>query len=276
MPRGYISPGNGFDAQGPAGAVYFYFFNPDAGESPVALRTPVFAPAAGTLDSPTSSGSETGISVRVTSSLGYSMSPVILDQPIVVGTAISAGQRLGTSGSAALVLSVGPVDAGVAPPIASFGEPVRSQLYAKVQRLGPDLDGKFNYDVAGRLSGAWAWEGGILPYRLYFAYDTYDPAQPRLSLGWPTGTGGVFAVSPGDPDPASVSVGSGPVRYTLTKSRTGLPLNAGPGGALLVQMITDTRIRVEWFADGTSASSFTANANTFARTFCAPRSIPPC
>jgi hypothetical protein len=218
-------------------------------------------------------------------SLVYSLGNVIPDPKIVAGMSLTAGQRIGVTGSGANAVGlelldsasiVGGIFPGPQPPLQFYDEPVRSQLYAKVQRLGPDLDGKFIYDVAGRLSGQWDWEGGTLPYPVWFAYDTYDPSQPRLALSYPFPTAGIFSVGPGDPDPASISVASGLVRYTLTKSRTGLPLNAGPGGTLLVQMISDTRVRAEWFADGTSASSFTVNANTFARGFCAPRSIPPC
>jgi hypothetical protein len=283
MPLGYISPvtPNGF-ADLPSTSIHFYFANPDAGESPVALRTPVFAPAAGTANTVSMGGpggpnysAVVSVSVIVTPSLMYTMSNVIPDASLVPGASVSAGQRLGTTGSDAAVglalidyRDISPSGSpfphifpeGNEPPLRFYQEPIRSQLYQKVQRLGAELDGKFDYNVAGRLSGAWYLPGGLPAYVdgfLCFGYDTYDPSQPRLSLGLPTTVaGGVFAVGPGDPDPMAVSVSSGLVRYTLTRSRTGLPLNAGPGGTLLVQMLTDTSIRVQWFPDGTSASSF--------------------
>jgi len=278
MPLGYIGPVtlNGL-ADLPSKSIYFYFANPDAGESPVALRTEVFAPAAGTVGF-VSMGAPggpnysavTSVSVTVTRSLMYAMNNVIPDSSLVPGASVSAGQRLGTTGSEAAVglalvdyalLGAGSVvPEGNEPPLRFFQQPIRSQLYERVQRLGSELDGMFDYNVPGRLSGTWYLPGGLpasVSGFLCFAYDTYDPSQPRLSLGLPTMTsGGVFAIGSGDPDPMAVSVGSGLVRYTLTRSRTGLPLNAGPGGTLLVQMLTDTSVKVQWFPDGTSASSF--------------------
>ena len=296
MPLGYMSVGQ----MSPAHFISFYFANPDAGESPVAQQTVVFAPGAGVVltasSTPGVGGTPDtgGIQVQGAGHLVYTLRNIIPDPAIVSGTVLVAGQRVGVTGSRNFFGGSSAVDLEVMdnsssvitpttyqPPLQFYDEPVRSQLYGRVQRLGLELDGRYNYDMTGRLSGQWVWQGGTLPYPIYFVYDTYDPAQPRFGLSWPFGSGssfsaGVFAIGPGEPDPASVSVASGPVRYTLTRSRTGLPLNAGPGGAILVQMLTDTSIRAEWFPDTTSASSFTANSFTFARTFCPPRSIPPC
>ena len=44
-------------------------------------------------------------------------------------------------------------------PLPYFDEPLRSRLYARVQRIGGDLDGRFDFDVAGRLVGNWILEG---------------------------------------------------------------------------------------------------------------------
>ena len=40
-------------------------------------------------------------------------------------------------------------------PLKYFEEPLRSQLYAKVDRDGSERDGRIDYDVKGTLSGNW-------------------------------------------------------------------------------------------------------------------------
>jgi hypothetical protein len=291
MPLGHITPSS-FGPSLPETFIYFYFVDPDAGESPSAQRTVVFAPGGGMVNFVGGTGVDsvpaTGqMEVVATGSMLYLLGSFVPDAQIVAGQTIVAGQRVGVTGTNPAVTlqlasysgspsAVPRIVLGYEAPLRYFEGAVGSQLYGKVQRLGADLDGKFDYNVAGRLSGTWYVEGTLLPYPLCFAYDTYDPSQPRISLGVPVGPDGVFAIGSGEPDPGTVSVASGLVRYTLTTSRTGLPINGGPGGTLLVQMLTDTEIRAQWFADGTSASSFTSTAHTLERTHCVPASLPPC
>ena len=152
-------------------------------------------------------------------------------------------------------------------PLKYYEEPLRSQLYAKVQRISGDRDGKIDFDVPGRLSGNWFGQGDNIP--LAFAYDTYDPAQVRIALTGIAQGGfvitGVFSIAAGDPFPRDVSVASGKVRYTLAHSRTGLPLPDPPTTRLLVQMLDDQRIRVEGFVYPSAADDFTSAAKTFVR-----------
>lgn len=71
---------------------------------------------------------------------------------------------------------------------------------------------------------------------------------------------GAFFVQSDAPDPADVSVSSGTVRYQLFY----FP-QAQPAGAMLVQMLADDRIKVETFANVSSAPDFTDRALSYIR-----------
>ncbi|MBI1777945.1 MAG: hypothetical protein HYR63_21620 [Proteobacteria bacterium] len=285
----WISPLGNLNPPGhalPTDHIYFYFADPDARESWVDRRTAVLAPADGTVADIFQGGpnsTDIKVFVNVSATLSYYVDHVIPDYPIARGTRLAAGQRIGTTGSA-YAIDLGVVNHALTQgfanlsryiagetlhgdaPLKYYDEPLRSQLYGKVRRIGTECDGTFNYDVAGRLSGNWFSGGGTTP--LAFAYDTYDPSQVRISVPYglkPHVNGGTVAIAPGDPLPRDVSAASGKVLYTLTTSRTGLPLRGDPVGRLLVQMVDDTHIRVEMFSMSDSAADFTGNALIFAR-----------
>jgi hypothetical protein len=266
----------------PTDHIYFYFADPNAGESPVARRTSFFAPADGTVEDVFggATSSEQKVSIRATTTVRYYVDHLIPEIPIARGTKITAGQRLGTTGSVfaidlgvvndALTLSfVNPsryadseslhADA----PLKYYEEPLRGQLYARVQCIGADRDGTIDFDLAGRLSGNWFVQGGTAP--LAFVYDTYDPTQVRISAANGLSQVGVFAIAPGDPMPRDVSVASGKVRYTITRSQTGPPFIGAPAGRLLVQMLDDQRIQAEMFPVGAGADDFTGASRLFVR-----------
>ena len=144
-----------------------------------------------------------------------------------------------------------------------FEEPLRSQLYARVQRLGPELDGTIDVDIAGRLRGNWYSEIGSTAF--FFAYDTYDPSQVRISVGGLIGGAAVYSVGPTDPYPRDVAVASGKVRYTLTRSRTGPPVAGTPVGQLLAQMVDSARVQVEIASSLAASADFTASARFLIR-----------
>ena len=266
----------------PTDHIYFYFAAPDAGETPLGRRTAAFIPASGTISFLIGGQStESKVMVQVTSNMWYYLDHVIPEIPVAVGTKVTAGQRLGTTGLA-YALDLGVVNFDLRPagiisptrytdetnhgdaPMKYFDEPIRSQLYSRVQRLGGDLEGKFDFDVAGRLVGNWFYEPGGAA-SMSFAYNTYDPSEVRIGIGGIPITG-VFAIAAGDPAPANVSVDTGIVRYTLTTSRTGPPLTGNtPIGTLLVQMVTPQRIQVEFFQGALSSASFTGNSRFFIR-----------
>ncbi|TAK16627.1 MAG: hypothetical protein EPO35_04920 [Acidobacteria bacterium] len=264
----------------PTDHIYFYFANPNIGESPAALRTPFFAPGSGTVFSVIggAAGQESKIFIRQTATFWYYVDHVILSAPISQGAVITAGQVLGTTGSA-FGVDLGVVNESLTvafinparyaqgdslhcdAPLKYFSEPIRSQLYGRVQRLGSELDGTINYDVAGRLSGNWFATVDASP--MSFAKDTYDPNRVRISIG--SGTfPGVYAIMSTDPAPQDVSVASGRLMYSMSRSVSGPePGSSTATHYLLVQMTDDTHIRTE--ISTSPLSDFSSAARTWAR-----------
>lgn len=267
----------------PTDHIYFYFADPDQGESPSGLRTPFYAPADGTITAVlhnNPSWPDVKLFVQANATTSYYLDHLIPDGTVTVGAKLTAGQRVGTTGSVYAV-DLGVVNSAVTVPFLNparynnsdslhaeaplkyFQEPLRSTLYAKVRRLGPDKDGALCYDVAGRASGNWFSEFGAVP--LSFALDTYDPAQVRISSPAFFSLPGVYAIGATELPPRDLSPASGKVRYTLTPARTGPPFPAQPVGRMLVQMLDDTRLRAETFPLGDPAADFTSGARTFLR-----------
>jgi len=253
-------------------------------------RSPVFAPADGRVQFIFRNGLEAKIGIQ-TGSFLYHLAHVELDDNIREGTSLTAGQRIGLTGGTALGIDLGLINEdhtvffanparysdeerhGDAP-LRYFEEPLRSQLYARVRRLGDDRDGKFDFDQSGRLVGNWFLEGlspaesalpAGWPKQLAFVYDNYDPAAIRVSIGGTLPLVGAFAVQSGALDPKDVSVGSGKVTYRLL-----LAVPTGPPGrqfgVLIVQMLAAERIRVEVaMGETVTDAEFTAAAKTYVR-----------
>lgn len=267
----------------PTDHIYFYFADPDAREAPEARRSEFFAPGNGTVTTVLGGvGVESKVFVRQTSTFRYYIDHLILAAPLVRGSIVTAGQVLGTTGSA-YGIDLGVVNESlnlnfIIPshyipdtlhadgPLKFFEEPLRSQLYARVERQGDDKDGRIDFDVPGRLSGNW-FIGGTQAV-LSFAYDTYDSSAVRISTarGNPQG---VFSIAPGDPLPCDVSPASGLVRYTLRRAITGRQrfTFADPGiiGYMLVQMTNDTSIRMQMFLADTPPTEFTTGVGVYTR-----------
>lgn len=267
----------------PTDHIYFYFADPEARESPDARRSEFFAPGSGTVTTVLGGvGVESKVFIRQTSTFVYYIDHLILSAPLTRGSVVTAGQLLGTTGSA-YGIDLGVINDAVNlnfivpshyipdtlhadAPLKYFEEPLRSQLYARVERLGSEKDGRIDFDVPGRLSGNW-FIGGVQAV-LSFAYDTYDPSQVRISTarGNPQG---VFSIAAGDPLPREVSPSSGIVRYTLKRAITGRPrftfADSGVIGYMLVQMTDDMRIRMEMFPAGTPPTEFTSGVGVYTR-----------
>jgi hypothetical protein len=173
-------------------------------------------------------------------------------------------------------------------PLKYFAEPYKSQLYAKVIREGEDKDGRFCYDMKGRLIGTWVEENAPpdpfkVPnwgdYQLSFAYDVFRPTLIRISLG------DGFPALPGDPlsllsaglyfvqddaiPPENVTPASGKVTYYLHRNAETAEFPPPKGerqGLLIVQMLSENMIKVEAFGDTTSTTrEFTSRARIYVR-----------
>lgn len=263
----------------PTDHIYFYVLDPVTGFPLNLAHVPFYAPGDGTVTWMLGgAGQESKVIVRQTSTYSYYVDHLILASGISVGTVLTSGQQIGTSGNAYAVdlgvindsLTLGFVNPSrytdgemlhADAPLKYYTEPLRSQLYAKVQRTGSDRDGTIDYDKAGTLAGNWYSQFGSLP--LSFAYDTYDGSVPLISIGVGTFQG-VFGFAAGDPLPRDVTVANGTLLFSLYPTQTGPKRTVGPTTHwMLVQMIDSTHIREEIFAS--RPTDFSASALTFLR-----------
>lgn len=259
---------------------------------------PVMAPAAGTVSWILGPKPDYRVEVRVNDSLAYFVDHVAPEPAVVLGARVDAGQRIATHSGATCCVDFGVLNdslrltgyvrrARYSPqvlladaPLKYFAEPLRSQLYALVVRFANDRDGKHDYDVAGRLAGNWFLDGtpdaGSLlpenwPRQLAFAYSNTHPQMVLVSVAGTLALTNLFAVHDGAPDPAMVSVASGLVIYRLFAKSPPVSEGNVKGttqlGVMLVQVLDDSRIRVEVLpgATATGAGGFTAAAQVYTR-----------
>lgn len=176
-----------------------------------------------------------------------------------------------------------------------FVEPIRSQLLAKNVRQAEPRGGKIDYDIDGRLVGNWFLEntggyggntvgGNYWTGHLAFAYNGIEPSMIIISMGNYSNEAKQYAVKGNAPNPATVSVASGLVKYELvsfdyitseggTWNRISFAkiLNSTRSnyveGVVLVQMVGDRKIKFEAFPGKTASevSGFTANAKFYER-----------
>lgn len=266
------------------------------------------------LDAPTGS-----ITMRVRDGIRVRIAGMVLNTSMWLGHEVRTGEELGVfvASTPRSALAVRLMDAaissdawvsperyGARTTTAFFArylaDSVRSHAYALVRRSAPDLEGRINYDRAGRLIGTWFDANApvitsptlaaevatgspfasvrvgevdpsqaLAPVAITFAYDAERPGQVRIALGRgllsSLGLNGVRAVAWEDPDPMTVGVNSGIVRYGLyntdDEARTGRP-----DRSLLVQLIDAETLRVEVVsAPPTSNARFSAHAVTLIR-----------
>ncbi len=292
-PLGNLNPRGGHVF--PTDHIYF-----DYGRKP---DLSVYAPAEGLVQAIRGqSGDDFKIEVKVNARLSYYVAHLYPEKGIKVGSIIAGGQVIGkASGRGALDL--GCMDAELtlkgfvnpkrypsptlhaASPFQFYEEPLRGQLYAKVERAGADKDGKIDFDVPGRLVGNWFLEG--LPVnesargtpetwakQLAFVYDVRKPDAVRISFGGAIAPAADYEVAGNAPDPATVSEQSGVVKYELAWSRpsrgaqTLAPLATdGVQGVLLAQVLPEHKLKVEYFPGkrGADVKGFTGAARIYER-----------
>ena len=277
----------------PTDHIYFYHHLGTGAFAPV----PIVAPAAGTVDLLIHQvgSNEVKLTVRVNRTYSYYFDHLTPAPGIGMGTHLDAGSAVGTSVGIAVdfaVVNYGLTLGFVNPtrygglggytvhtdaPLKYFKEPVRSALYAKVQREGPELDGRIDYDVSGTLSGNWFAEdlpstasmGGDMytgTRQLAFAHDARHPDRLRISIGG-LGLTGAWGVPSSTADFSSVTPASGIVTYRLIyPGDPGGPAGTQQAGLLIVQMLDGGRVRVEAISDpATTTATFTGRAEIYVR-----------
>lgn len=261
--------------------------------------TPVHAPAGGTVSWILGPKPDYRVEVQVSATIRWFVDHVIPESGIVLGARVETGQRVATHSGATCCVDFGvqndsllltgyinrarysPQSLFADAPLRHFAEPLRGQLYAKVNRVasGADRDGRHDFDVPGRLVGNWFLEGtpeagSLLPEnwtkQLAFAYSNTHPGVVLINVGGTLPLQNLFAVETGAPDPAGVTLASGAVLYRLYQKEPPVSEGNGKGttqlGVLLVQLLDSSRIRVE-MATGAAASlvTFTPAALIFTR-----------
>jgi hypothetical protein len=212
---------------------------------------------------------------------------------------VTAGQQLGLAGggggSNAAAMDMGVLNynqtlSGVASscrfimsihtesPVKYFGTSDQTTLRAKVTKTGIDKDGKIDFDIPGKLSGAWFVEGTptsgsggptFWAKQLMFGYDLENPTQMRISVGGTivSGTSGaLYGVGATDLDFSLVDPNSGLKLYELYPSIGGAAPNIQQSGWMLVKMLTSSRIQVEIVNSVVpTPSSFSQNSTIYTR-----------
>ena len=253
----------------------------------------VVAPAAGTISNtfPGVAG-ESKVWIKVNSRYTYYFDHVVLAGGLGVGSKVEAGASIGTSAGIAFDFAVTDqattqafittarygIDTVYAQsPFPFFVEPIRSALYAKVQRAGADLDGKINFDVAGTLSGNWFDDSlpiagstsndiTIGQKQIAFARDVRFPDRLRVSVGG-FGMTNLYGVAPGSPDFTSITAASGLVIYRLLNTgEPGGPPGVDQLGLVLAQLTDAGHLRLEVVNERVATSAaFSAQARTYIR-----------
>lgn len=238
----------------------------------------------------TEAAGDTKVMVQMTKTFFYYYDHVLLLPDVKVGRKVSAGEKIATTTGRCPSMDLGVYDLDVNPPgflnPARYGElgahPVspykylspslQASYYPKVRIFEGtpiDKDGRLDWGIKGRLSGDWfhsslaanansagpdAWVKTVS-----FAYDWYD-RTPRISIGGTIASPMVLTISTVDLDPNLVTPASGLQAYRDTPSG---PQNRA--GWVLVQMLTDDRIKIEYFAGDARPTSFTATAQEYIR-----------
>ncbi|MBI2133645.1 hypothetical protein HYU11_03100 [Candidatus Woesearchaeota archaeon] len=165
-----------------------------------------------------------------------------------------------------------------------FAGPLKSNLEAMSLRRIPPVGGKIDYDIDGRLVGNWFIEGtdykgnstscNYYECHLAIAYNNVNPENIRISF--PNsgikfedcrGCVGSYPVRSNKPDPATVGVETGLVKYELISLERDGASEDKILGTFLVQMISGRRIKAEFLLGKKAAevSGFSGSEKTYHR-----------
>ena len=149
-------------------------------------------------------------------------------------------------------------------------ESLKEQYLAMLPRTAEPRIGTFCYDQPGKLVGNWMLEGlaeespeTSWNAALAFAYDFFDPSKMLIGIGgYLVESPATYLVHGRAPDPAVVDLSSGEVVYYLEPYDTNAD---APNITLLVQMVSEDKIKIEAFQGWVSNPKFTENAYDYTR-----------
>ena len=257
---------------------------------------PVYAAGAGVVYFllQTETQGDTKMMIQMSPTFWYYYDHVIPLGGMQLGTRVTAGQQIATTTGRCPSMDLGVIDLDVNPPgfinpgrygdlgahVASpykyFTPDLQTLYYAKVrlfEGVPYDKDGRVDWGKAGYLAGDWfhssianapastingseGWEKTIS-----FAKDWFD-GSPRISIGGTIATPKVLRIAnAAAPVPDLVTPSSGLIAYE------GIATNGiNDPGWILVQMLDAATIKIEFFAQATTApTAFTAAAQTYVR-----------
>jgi hypothetical protein len=277
----------------PSDHVYIYVVNFD--RRPIVRDTlvrTVVAPAKGAVDfMRLQSENDWKVQFRMTENMSYYLDHIMPRAGLKIGDIVEAGEPIGQTHRGG-GLDLGAWDRSIlhtgfltpsrypdqtlhyVSPWAYFVEPLRSQIYSRLRRAPDALnrDGQIDFDVTGRLAGAWFHESvpkttessgpNGWTKTLAFVYDYYDPKEVRIAIGGTLAPSGVWTIPASAPRPVDVSVASGQVAYRLVSTE----LTWIQYGLMILRMETDERLRVEVFMDSQdSTAQFDDRAQIYLR-----------
>jgi hypothetical protein len=165
-----------------------------------------------------------------------------------------------------------------------FQEPILSKLLAVTLRQELPRGGKVDYDIAGRIIGNWFLVGttsfiqwshqlAIVYHHIYGTRITIADGSPMHDVPGIEGPGSpdVYWVKGNAPLPETIGVADGIVKYVLIYGRDPyspfeyIEEDQPVQGEMLVQMLDEGRIRVEFFKGTTAPPTFTSGAKVYER-----------
>lgn len=183
----------------------------------------------------------------------------------------------------------------LADPLNYYTPELKEQMLTKYIRTAEPTSGKVDYDIDGKLVGGWFVEGtgeqhgGNSQYywktHLAIAPEYLDPSAYLMSMGDYAGESKQFSLARSAPDPKSVGVESGLVKYDLYnysylkadgKPWDRMKFTKGPkltndsfpsSGCVLVQLLETRKLKFEAFKGKTciSITGFTPAAKIYER-----------
>jgi hypothetical protein len=160
-------------------------------------------------------------------------------------------------------------------PLDRYPEPLRSQLLDLVYTTGDPL-GRLSYDITGTASGMWFAEGApgddqvfTPPWvhtHLYLGRLAERTSLRIVTTGEEWGGYRLGMVDEEGPEWERLTAANGPVQAILWGEAREFEPNLGqPQGSVLVEVLGDDRLRIEWFDTHEPVTAFTGNATTYTR-----------